>query len=65
MVWAFLAKKNITLNQYFHGALAVLVMYNQAQKCLQCNPKRFQKVATNLYLVEFSTDCLTDAFRQA
>ena len=41
-VWALLAK-NITLkpaSQYLHGTLALLVRYNQAQKC--------QTVATKL-----------------
>ena len=56
----FLAK-NITLkpaSQYFHGTLAVLVRYNQAQKHLQYDLKHFQKVATEFYFyfVEFSTD---------
>ena len=60
-VWGFLAKY-ITLkpaSQYLHDALAVLVRYNQAQKCLQYDLKHFQKVATKflkIYLVEFSAD---------
>ena len=48
-VWAFLAK---TVNlkpasKYPHSTLAVLVRYNQTQKC---DLKRFQKVATKYFL---------------
>ena len=58
--WAFRAK-HITpkpASQYLHGALAVLVRYTQAQKCLQSTKKRFQYVATEfyVYLAEFSAD---------
>ena len=43
-IWVFLAK-NITQKpalQLHPGTLAVLVRYNQAQKCLQYDPKSFQ-----------------------
>ena len=45
---AFLAKNIIQkpASQYHPGALAVLVRYNQAQKCLQCDPKCFQYIDT-------------------
>ena len=41
-------------SQYLHGTLAVLVRYNQAQKCLQYNLKHL-----------FSGILLTNPFRQA
>ena len=65
-IWAFLAK-HITLqpaSQWFHGTLAVLVRYNQAQKCLQYDLKHSQNIATKLLKIIFSgifywlTDCL-------
>ena len=47
-IWGFLAKDTciITLKPASHGNLAVLVRKNQAQKCLQCDLKCFQLVAT-------------------
>ena len=43
-IWVFLAKKlpQKPASQYYPGALAVLVRYTQAQKCLLYNPKCFQ-----------------------
>ena len=39
--WVFLAKNIIQkpASEYHPGALAVLARYNQAQKCLQYDPK--------------------------
>ena len=50
-----LANENTTLktaSQYLHDILAVLVRYNQAQKCLHMLPQK--NCYKNFYLVEFS-----------
>ena len=61
-IWVFLAKQftQKPASQLHPGTLAVLVRYNQAQKCLQYDPikasnKKLQNLKKN-YSMEFSTD---------
>ena len=44
-IWVFLAKNSPKkpASQLHPGTLAVLVRYNQTQKCLQYDPKGFQQ----------------------
>ena len=50
-IWAFLVE-NITPQpaaQYFHGTLAVLARYKQAQKCLQSSQNSSDKLALDFF----------------
>ena len=53
--WKF-PTKNITLKPSLHDSLAALVRHSQAQKCIQTNPKPFQKVMEFKIFSEFYAD---------